>query len=299
MESGPRAPETRYDDLKPTIMRPAAILIAVVLLCVPTVGRVANATDTRASTTAHQAGALTVVSLNLAMREDVDRIAEEFLELEGAPTADIILLQEVVQRGDHPDVARQLAQRLGLHSTYRRAFHLHGDRSIGLALISRYPVRGERVFDLKPFALSFRSRTRIATGAVVDTPSGAVHVYNLHLDTRINLRERLEQLEAVAREVAAIDGPVVVGGDFNTNNNHWLFHTIPVPFIGRQSAGLQRFMEASGFHSAFALGSPTHDALRMQLDWLFLRGLHASTTSIQPVRMSDHHALVASLVTGD
>ena len=242
--------------------------------------------------------ALTVLSLNLAIREDADRIITELKEV-GGDRADLLLLQEVVQPSVGPDVAGQLALRLGFESAYRPAFDLGDDRSLGLAIVSRYPLRELHVIDLKAMALGFRSRTRIALGAVVETPAGPVRVYNLHLDTRINLEQRLDQLGVVAREVHATGGPAIVGGDFNTNNNHWLFHVLPVPFIGRQGAGVQRFMADNGFRSAFALGSPTHDVLRMQLDWLFLRGLRAATTAIAPVDLSDHHALLASLVRGD
>ena len=239
-----------------------------------------------------------MLSLNLAMREDVDLIAEELTRL-GIGQADLLLLQEVVRRGEGVDVAGQLAVRLGLGSSYRAAFTLDGGKAVGLAILSRFPSRDLQVIDLKPISLRFRSRTRIALGATVETPSGPVRVYNLHLDTRINLAQRLAQLDAVTREVDAFPGPTLVGGDFNTNNNHWLFNTLPLPFLARQGAGVQRFMAENGFRSVFALGRPTHDVLRMQLDWLFLRGLHASITSITPVALSDHHALLASLAPGE
>jgi endonuclease/exonuclease/phosphatase (EEP) superfamily protein YafD len=134
---------------------------------------------------------------------------------------------------------------------YQQAFAIDGQRSAGLALLSRYPQRDLRVLALRQFSLSFRSRNRIALGAAVDTPAGPIHVFNVHLDTRINLESRLEQLGSVARDVESLDGPAIVGGDFNTNDNRWLFHTIPLPFIGRQGAGLVRFMEGRGFRSAF------------------------------------------------
>ncbi|MDH4065786.1 MAG: hypothetical protein OEW19_15415, partial [Acidobacteriota bacterium] len=136
---------------------------------------------------------------------------------------------------------------------------------------------------------------RIAMAARVDTPTGPVHVYNVHLDTRINRGQRLEQMGEVTRDVGALDGPAIIGGDFNTGSVFWLFHTIPLPFIGRQRAGLQRFMEDRGFQSAFERGESTHDALG-QLDWVFARGLEASEASIHPVEVSDHHALMVSLV---
>ncbi len=245
---------------------------------------------------AAHANALTVVSLNLAMREDVDQIAAELTATGIAQTADVLLLQEVLHRKPFADVAAQLGARLGLESLYRDAFTFDGERSSGQAILSRYPHREPRVLNLKRFDLAFRSRSRIALGAAVDTPAGPVHVLNVHLDTRINIEARLDQLESVTRDVESLRGPAIVGGDFNTNNNRWLMSAIPLPLISRQGAGLLRFMEGRGFSSAFESGRPTHDSLRMQLDWVFLRGLQATTGSIQPMQVSDHHALVVSVV---
>jgi endonuclease/exonuclease/phosphatase family metal-dependent hydrolase len=276
------------------IRRPT-IWVALALLWLPGSGRATEAPARHTS----PPGALTVVSLNLALREDVDRIASELAATGIGEAADVLLLQEVARREPGPDVATQLGERLGLDSLYQEAFAVDDERSSGLALLSRYPQRDPRVLALRPFNLAFRSRSRIALGAALDTPAGPVHVFNVHLDTRLNIKPRLEQLVSVARDVTSLAGPAIVGGDFNTNDNRWLFHTIPLPFFARQGAGLLRFMEGHGFRSAFARGMPTHDALGMQLDWVFLRGLQASTGSIQPVQVSDHHALIVSVVPSD
>jgi endonuclease/exonuclease/phosphatase family metal-dependent hydrolase len=273
-------------------MRRPYIWLAMGLLWLPGAGRTADAP------LRHAPDALTVVSLNLAMREDADRLASELIAVGAAGVADLVLLQEVVQRERSPSVARQLGERLGFDSMYREAFTLDQRRSVGLAILSRYPWHDMRVIGLRRFNLRFRSRDRIALVAAVDTPAGRVQVYNVHLDSRINLDSRLEQIAAVARDVRSFEDPAIIGGDFNTNNNRWLFHTIPLPFIERQASGLRRFMEDQGFRSAFGAGRPTHDALGMQLDWVFLRGFHPSAASIHPVEVSDHHALVVSLVPG-
>ena len=273
------------------VARRASTVTLVALLALPGPGRA----EAPARHAPHP-GALTVVSLNLAMGEDVDHIASELSATGVAQAGDLFLLQEVARREPGPDVATQLGERLGLESLYQEAFTLDRQRSAGLAILSRHPQRDLRVLALRRFNLSFRSRSRLALGAAVDTPAGRVHVYNVHLDTRINLKPRLQQLGSVARDVASLDGPAIVGGDFNTNDHRWLFHTIPLPFMGRQGKGLLRFMEGRGFRSAFEIGQPTHDALGMQLDWVFLRGLQAAGGSIQPVQVSDHHALIVSVV---
>ncbi len=238
--------------------------------------------------------ALTVVSLNVALREDVDRIVSE-LEEAGAAGADVMLLQEVVRRDGSPDVAAELAARLGLYSTYREAFRLDEARGFGQATLSRYPISDARVLELTQFDFAFRDKHRIGLAATLDTPGGRVRTYNMHLDTRINLDDRLAQISAVVDDVASTDDPAIIAGDFNTNNHRWLFHTIPLPWMHRQGRGLERYLETLGFESAFD-GAPTHDALRMRLDWVFLRGLQTASASIHPLEMSDHHALVVSVV---
>lgn len=276
--------------------RRVALPVLVALLLLPGPGR---ATQAPAPLAAPPESSLTVVSLNLALREDVDQIAAELSAAGIAQTADVLLLQEVLHRKPFDDIAVQLGEHLGFESVYREAFAIDDDRSSGLAVLSRYPLRDPHVLNLRRFDLGFRSRNRIALGTWVETSAGPVHVVNVHLDTRLNLRPRLEQLESVARHAESLGGPAIVGGDFNTNNNRWLFSTIPLPFMSRQGAGLKRYMESLGFRSAFENGRPTHDALGMQLDWVFLRGLDARAGSIRPMQVSDHHALVVSVVPAE
>ncbi len=98
-------------------MRRALLSFAIALLCLSTTGWGASAAAIK------DPGALTVLSLNLAMREDVDRIAAELTSI-GIGQTDLLLLQEVVRRGDGPDVAEQLAARLGLASSVLHRVHV-------------------------------------------------------------------------------------------------------------------------------------------------------------------------------
>jgi endonuclease/exonuclease/phosphatase (EEP) superfamily protein YafD len=243
--------------------------------------------------------ALTILTLNLAMREDTDAIESELAARGLARRADIVLLQEVVQRDGDADVGSKLARALDLQSVFRPAFALDAHRMMGLAILSRHRMTDPHVLQLKRFDLSFRSRHRIALGAAIDSPAGPIRVYNVHLDTRINVGERIEQLTDVTRELDGTDGPTIIGGDFNTNDNRWLFHAMPLPFVGHQRDGVLRFMQGLGFRSAITGRVPTHDALGMQLDWIFLKGLSASSAAIQPMDISDHHALIASVTVSN
>jgi endonuclease/exonuclease/phosphatase family metal-dependent hydrolase len=179
----------------------------------------------------------------------------------------------------------------GIH---QMAFALDDGRTVGLATLSRFPLSDARVLPLTRFDLNFRSRDRIALAATFDTPLGALPTYNVHLDTRINRADRVEQVSGVLNDLAAAGARAIVAGDFNTNQHLWLFHLVPLPFLGRQGGALEAFMASHGLRSAFADGA-THDALGMRLDWVFLKGLVPMSTSIHPVEISDHHALVVSV----
>lgn len=239
------------------------------------------------------ADGLTVLSLNLAMREDVYRIAAEVTDI-GADAADVMLLQEVVARPGEPSVAHRLGEQFGMHAVFEPSFTRADGVVVGLATLGRYPVQESRVLPLKRFELSFRSRERVALAVRMGTEAGPLTTYNVHLDTRINSGDRVDQVSGVVTDAAQHDGTVVIAGDFNTNGNYWLFHTLPLPFIGRQGKGLERYMADHGLTSAFTDGS-THDALRMRLDWVFLKGREVSARAIHPVEFSDHHALVVSM----
>jgi hypothetical protein len=48
-----------------------------------------------------------------------------------------------------------------------------------------------------------------------------------------------------------------------------------------------------GFSTPFIGRRATFDHLGMQLDWLYTRGLRATGSGIQPMEISDHHAIWA------
>lgn len=238
-------------------------------------------------------GGLSVLSLNLAMREDVETIASEMAAV-GLDRVDVMLLQEVAGRPGAADTATELGRRLGMAGVHRQAFALDDGRTVGLATLSRYPLSDARVLPLTRFDLNFRSRERIALAATFDTPLGLLPTYNVHLDTRINRTDRVEQVSGILNDLSAAGTRAIVAGDFNTNQHLWLFHLVPLPFLGRQGGALEALMARHGLRSAFSDGA-THDALGMRLDWVFLKGLAPLSASIHPLELSDHHALVVSL----
>jgi hypothetical protein len=84
-------------------------------------------------------GGLSVLSLNLAMREDVDAIVSEMAAV-GLDRVDVMLLQEVAGRPGAVDAATELGRRLGMAGIHRTAFARDDGRTVGLATLSRYPL---------------------------------------------------------------------------------------------------------------------------------------------------------------
>ena len=236
-----------------------------------------------------------VMSLNLAMQDDVGRLVEG-IRLVGGDTADVLVFQEVLQVKGQPSVADRIAAELGLEAAFRPSFNIGGDRSIGLATLSRFPIVDARALPLKKFSLLYRSRERTALRVTLDTPAGQLRTYNVHLDTRINGGDRVDQVAGIIEDIDMAPGSALVAGDFNTNDNFWLLHTIPLPFLGRQGSSLEHYMARHGLRSAFDRGA-THDTLRMRLDWMFLKDMRATARAIHPTAVSDHHALLVSLTS--
>jgi endonuclease/exonuclease/phosphatase family metal-dependent hydrolase len=241
---------------------------------------------------------LSIVSLNLAKEKNPNKILRELARAVSVRDADLFLFQEAVHsNGAANGVAGELAQALKMHVVFAPA--APGVYNQGLAVLSRYPIRDTSVCALKRCNLRFRSRTRFALGVTVDAPEGPVRVWNVHLDTRINAQERLEQLAPVLNEAAALSGPKIIGGDFNTNDFRWVANIVPIPWVRSQTGAVRQFMGTYGFTAQYQPRRPTFDYLGMQLDWIYHHGLQATSATIHPMGFSDHHALSIRFVPGE
>jgi endonuclease/exonuclease/phosphatase (EEP) superfamily protein YafD len=242
---------------------------------------------------------ITIVSLNMYEETNVDTILTQILESEPLQRADIFLLQEVVQRnGTEPSMAQKLALGLNFHYAFAPAAPRQENTDRGIAILSRFELRNASMIPLKVYNLVFRSRCRVALSATVHTPVGAMRVVNVHLDNRLNSREKVAQLSPVLDAIEEHDGPRIVGGDFNTGNILWLSHLIPVPFAQKQQVAVRNAMSEQGFSTPFG-SMPTFDHLGLKLDWIFMKELKVLESGVQPIRFSDHHAVWARLAKAD
>jgi endonuclease/exonuclease/phosphatase family metal-dependent hydrolase len=235
------------------------------------------------------ADTISVVSLNMAKEQDCDRVLRDLQRAPRLHRADVLLLQEVFDADGTPSVAEKLARHLGYYAAFSpEATGVH-DR--GLAVVSRYPISGMTVQRLKAFNLRYHSRNRFAMAADVNTPAGPIHLWNVHLDTRLNAQQRLEQLRPVIESATAMTGPRLIAGDFNTNEFYWLGNVVPVPFGKGHGSTIRAEMQERGFRTPFLSGVITFPEFRRHLDWIFASGLQTVDSSVEPVAFSDHHAL--------
>lgn len=125
---------------------------------------------------------------------------------------------------------------------------------------------------LRPCAFHYlpRGMKRLA----LEIEVGGVRFFLLHLSLRRSVRQ--SQLNTLAGLLKPLDGPYVIGGDFNA-------------FGGTDE--LKTFMSELSLHSANAEGNPTFPAWKpeKQLDYiLYSRGIEPVRCEVGPDQASDH-----------
>lgn len=236
---------------------------------------------------------LCVVSLNLAKETDPSRVRED-LQSGPCETVDVFLLQEVAKSSPARSVAEEVGEQLG----YRVSFWApEGVVDQGLAILTRHPLDEAEVIRLKAHDLKFRTRQRFTLSTVTHTQMGDVRLWNVHLDTRINPEERVEQLKPVLIGAASEKGPSLIGGDLNTTRFHWLANVVPYPGRSSHASFVRAAMTAIGFQTPFSDETTTFQFLHQHLDWMFVRNLRAEDCGTYPTKYSDHYAIWATFTT--
>ncbi|MCS6804312.1 MAG: endonuclease/exonuclease/phosphatase family protein [Blastocatellia bacterium] len=188
-----------------------------------------------------------VVQWNIEKGKNFEGLVETFSAHPILRYADLILLNEVdygMARSGQRHVARELGQWLGMHVAFAPA-HLEltkgvgDDRSAegdnqtalqGNAILSRYPMDQLRIIDLptqfEPFEFEEkRFGRRIALVAEVFINREKLTVVSTHLEVRATPRGRAKQMAALLARLDHVEGPVLIGGDFNTaifsRGNRW------------------------------------------------------------------------------
>jgi vancomycin resistance protein VanJ len=112
---------------------------------------------------------------------------------------DILLLQEVT-----PTIADTL-QGLQPNDPANPLYFAYAPQ-IGQAIVSRYPLTSLETAPTKGRTQKVR----------VHTPYGTINVWNLHLAVPAPWKRQYAQVSALIEDMQQVDGPLLIGGDFNT-----------------------------------------------------------------------------------
>ncbi len=232
-----------------------------------------------------------LVSFNVHYAKKPAKVAAAIQENYNLSHADVILLQEVEYHlREGQGRADQIAEILGLECVYVPA-RIEGSKAThGLAVLTRFPVLEVEVIQLPFFKLGFRSRRRIALRVVLQTPYGQLQVYNIHLDTTINIKHRLEQLMAVIEDFKAQEIlPTVIAGDLNTIQASFLIRKVPI-FFADQRKKVTHFFSQHSFVTRKIRGYTMKQGLvRFSLDGIYANGPTILNSGVErTVTVSDH-----------
>ncbi len=166
-----------------------------------------------------------IVTYNIACQA----LSVQLLEIIDSFSADIILLQEIEEY--EVGLTKACAADFGFIFVYEpsRSFK---SGSHGLAILSKWPIIKIRAITLPYINLHINSRSRIALVSEIQTPHGLLTVSNVHLDTRLNIVDRIKQLQPV---VVASRNPAILGGDFNTVPIQFYKNLVPIGLLNQKN----------------------------------------------------------------
>lgn len=231
-----------------------------------------------------------VVTYNVHLGADPARLAAEIRGNEALASADLFLLQEEEWHpAEGTTRARRLAEALGTGWVYLPG-RPEGEGTHGLAMLSRFPIEDAAMMTL-PTTDGWRPR--IAMRAHVVVGDVRLVVVNVHLETRINVTDRILQIRP-----AVIDLPdaAIVAGDVNTNPFLWEGGVVPVAPTASvvdtdQAPVLDDYMRALGFATPAADVGPTHSTLGIEsrLDAIYTRGHTTTPARVERSLTSSDH----------
>jgi endonuclease/exonuclease/phosphatase family metal-dependent hydrolase len=241
----------------------------------------------------------TLVTYNTHFGKKVEKIADEFKNHPNLKMADVILFQEI-EYHDKEEKARaeHIAEALGFKCRYAPARDIRGGGTHGIALLSKHPIIEYEVIRLPYFHAVYRTRTRIAQLALLEIHDEPVLVCNVHLDVRVNILERIEQMRPLILQLGQYDTKrIVVAGDFNTTPMLWYKRAVPV-FMRSQEVQFRFFMESLGFSATPLKRGHSFRAgpFPIRLDEIYVKGLTILEAKTErKVRLSDHKPLWAKI----
>jgi endonuclease/exonuclease/phosphatase family metal-dependent hydrolase len=236
---------------------------------------------------------LRLVTYNVHLGPDIPGLASAILQDPALMQADVFAFEEIES---HPKDGRSqaawLADLLGLNYAYAPAWAYDDGGTHGLAVLSRFPIGNPRVLELPHFDLVSNSERRIALGVQLAVGGRTLALVVVHLDTRINVNQRLQQLSPAIQKA---DPACILGGDFNSNPFVWVDRQIPL--LPQQAAApidtaaaIDELMRSNGFATPTATSGDTTNAIaNARLDSLYTRGYTPVQFGVErSVTVSDH-----------
>jgi endonuclease/exonuclease/phosphatase family metal-dependent hydrolase len=228
---------------------------------------------------------------DLQRQPSLDRVAAYIDSLD----IDIIFLQEVdrhTRRSGGVDQAAILGGLTGMHVVFGRSMDFDGGE-YGNAILSRWPVRAWRVVPLpagdspEPGAAATEPRSLLYV--VVESPGGALHLLNTHLDHREASPARHTQVLELMGWIAASLPPrasVIFGGDLNARPE--------TPEVRALAALFSDVWPACGSGDGSTFRSDVPDR---RIDYIMLAGLHCTAARVPDRQLSDHRPVVVDVAT--
>jgi endonuclease/exonuclease/phosphatase family metal-dependent hydrolase len=233
-----------------------------------------------------------VVSYNIRWRggEELNELIKLLKQDSEIAEASIVGLQEVdrnKRRTGNLNTVKSIAENLGQYYAWAAppTPKEEKEEETGVAILSSYPLTDVRRIVL-PHPGPGRRR-RVAIGATVDIGGTPLRVYSVHSENRIPVKKKIEQTKAVLEDLGQYPKHMraIILGDLNT----W------EPSSVKKTSEL---FVRENFTTPFANGKSTFlrtilvIPIRLKLDWIWLRGLEATSHGIdKKIGLSDHWPL--------
>ncbi len=241
------------------------------------------------------APSLRVATWNVHFGKDTETLAANVQASPVLRSADVLLLQEIEAYPEETGSrTRQIAERLGMTWFYAPA-RVEWNGTHGIAILSRFPLAEPMVRQLPYIDQPIKPRARNAQSVELVIGEARVRIVNVHLDVRIGPVDRIRQLSPA---VAELDGPALVGGDFNSNPYAWVESTVPL--AGTQAiVGADQAMVLDDYFSQQELtgaipttvGTMRIPVIDIRIDNLYARDYAITDAGVDHIDGSDHWAV--------
>jgi len=234
---------------------------------------------------------LKIISYNIRWRggEELRSLIELFRHDEEIGGAGILGLQEVdrnKKRTQQTNTVRLIADELGFNYAWTAppAAKPNDEEGTGVAILSPYPLSNVQRIVLPHEGPS--NRRRVALGATITIRNVDIRAYTVHSETRISVGRKLEQMQAVLKDLALYPAtmPALVLGDLNT----WEPSAVKKTRKLFTQENFQTPLDDQPTFYRRILLFP----LKLKLDWIWLRNLEAVSSGIdRKISLSDHWPL--------